>query len=166
MPRNEITQERLIELLDYCPMTGLFSWRVNQGPAKVGDIAGSRNEDGYIKIGLDGRIYAAHRLACLYVTGHWPAHEMDHWDNDPSNNQWKNLREATPVQNSHNKRKYKNNTTGYKGVYTAPNGRQWHARIRNNGKLKLFGVFDTPELAHEFYCLAADMLHGNFANYG
>lgn len=75
-------------------------------------------------------------------------------------------RKATPVQNSHNKRKYKNNTTGYKGVYTAPNGRQWHARIRNNGKLKLLGVFDTPELAHEFYCLAADMLHGNFANYG
>lgn len=36
-------------------------------------------------------------------------------------------------------------------------------KIKINGKSKNLGTFDTPEDASEFYQLAADMLHGEFA---
>ena len=166
---NEVLSQQLLkELFNYDPVTGIFTWKVFRGGGspKVGEVAGSVNEEGYVKIKVAGKLRAASHLAWLYMTGELPEDRVDHKNTNPSDNSWDNLREATDSENSHNKRKYKCNTTGYKGVFIAPNGRQWHARIRNKGKLKFLGTFDAPELAHEFYCLAADLLHGEFANYG
>jgi len=166
MPNEVLTQELLKELLNYDPDTGIFTWKVFRGGGspKVGEIAGSPVTDGYIKIKLAGKLRAAHHLAWLYMTGELPV-ELDHIDRNPANNRWENLRKATSHQNAHNKGKYKNNTTGYKGVFAAPSG-AWHARIRVEGRLKFLGTFSTPELAHKAYCAAADKLHGEFANYG
>lgn len=161
------SQKQLKDLLNYDSETGLFTWKVYRGGAapRVGEIAGTRGPEGYIVIKFQGKLKQASHLAWLYMTGSWPADQVDHKNVNPSDNSWENLREASGEQNAHNKRKYKCNTSGYKGVYAAPGG-GWHARIRDKGKLKLLGRFDTPEAAHEVYCLAADMLHGEFANHG
>lgn len=57
------TQEDVIDLLDYSPATGNFVWR------KSGGVAGCETANGYTVIGINGRLYLAHRLAWLVVHG-------------------------------------------------------------------------------------------------
>ncbi|WP_088504320.1 HNH endonuclease [Burkholderia ubonensis] len=162
-----LTAERLRELLDYDPDSGLFTRRVVVcNGTKVGEIAGSLNDRGYVCISVDGRTYKAHRLAFLWMTGSFPVYEVDHEDLNRSNNRWKNLRSATHSQNISNAKKYSTNTSGEKGVESwHGRGGQWRAVIRINGKRKHLGYFDDFELAVEFRRLAADMIFGDFARH-
>lgn len=57
-----------------------------------------------------------------------------------------NLRKVTFQQNSYNTKIFKNNTSGYKGVYR--NGKKWIAKIRYNNKLIHIGSFATKEKAY------------------
>ena len=76
---KSLTAERLREVLDYDPDTGVFTRKVRTASSvKVGDVAGSLNGKGYIRIRVDGRLYFAHRLAWLYVHGEWPVDQVDH----------------------------------------------------------------------------------------
>lgn len=160
---------RISECLAYEPETGLLRWRINRydrqgrllSKANIGDIAGCKNR-GYIVIGLDYIMYRAHRVAWFLHYGVWPTVEIDHWDTCRSNNRIANLRRATRVQNRVNTR-YRNKS-GFKGVHKI--GTRWQAAIGvKRGKIYL-GMFDSPDEAHEVYCLAAVLLHGEFANPG
>jgi hypothetical protein len=74
---TELTVERLREILDYEPETGLMKWKVNrQGHTVAGDKAGRLSVQGYIKIKIQGRTYLRSRLAWLYVHGRWPNQEV------------------------------------------------------------------------------------------
>lgn len=75
-----------------------------------------------------------------------------------------NLRVATPAQQSRNRRLFKNNRSGLKGVTRSGNGR-WAARIGHEGRVIHLGMFDAPELAHAAYCAEAVKLHGEFARF-
>lgn len=97
-----MTPERVRELLVYDYQTGMFTWRVTRGEFIAGAVAGSLKREGYWRIGLDGKQYAAHRLAWAYVYGVWPKHGLDHRDRDKTNNRIDNLREATNAQNAQN----------------------------------------------------------------
>ena len=160
----ELTQDRLKELLRYCPRTGNFTRLVTRsGNAKAGSLAGALAVRGGIVIRIDGKDYHAHRLAYLYMTGAFPAAgmEIDHIDRDATDNRWCNLRLATSSQNNHNTGVRKNNTHGYKGVSRV--GNRWTARIRLNWKKYYLGCFATPEEAHAAYVKAAKEMHGEFA---
>ncbi len=161
---KHITRELLHKILDYDPTTGYFTWKVKiASKVVVGTCAGSLHKpSGYIQIKLFGHRYAAHRLAFLYVHG-WLPDFVDHDDGCGSHNWIKNLREATQSQNMCNSKAKGSNK--FKGVFQIPNGR-WRAHIHFNGKGKHLGYFDTAEEAHEFRCLAADMIHGEFSNPG
>lgn len=154
-----LTAARLRELLHYDPLTGAFTWRVNRGRlAKAGDVAGSPHSDGYVGIKVDGRLYLAHRLACLYVTGVWPADKLDHMVSGPGCNAWKNLRPATHAQNMQNQRKARrDNKSGFLGV--SPKRGRWVASIQVDHKSRHLGYFDSPELAHAAYLEAKARLH-------
>jgi hypothetical protein len=89
---------RVRELLDYWPETGIFTWRVDRRGGnggilkKAGTVAGTFSKTHrYLIIQVDGRLYGAHRLAWLWMTSEWPAHQIDHKDTDRSNNRWNNL---------------------------------------------------------------------------
>lgn len=145
-----LTQERLRELLDYDPETGLFHWRVDRGMNKcAGKQAGYVKRDNkteglaYIRIEVDQREHGAHRLAWLWMTGEWPKNEVDHIDRNSTNNRWSNLRDVTRSINKRNCNPHNGRTM--KGVY--PNGRGYQACVRINKKLVYGGTFDTPEAA-------------------
>jgi hypothetical protein len=161
MVESTLTHERLLAALQYDPQTGIFRWKIRTSiRVMVGQQAGSIVK-GYVEIGLDGVHYQAHRLAWFYMTGEWPALQVDHKDTNRANNAWFNLREATHGQNVTNSGPRRNNRTGLKGV-TPFNGR-WHARIMHDGALHLLGYFDSPEAAHAAYARKAHELHGEFA---
>jgi hypothetical protein len=88
---------------------------------------------------------------------------VDHIDGNGLNNQRSNIRPCSRSENMRNRGAYRNNTSGFKGVFWFARDRRWRARIRVDGKDKHLGFFDDPEAAHEAYCAAAAELHGEFA---
>jgi hypothetical protein len=145
-----LTPERLREVLDYDPETGVFRWKiVPRGKRKAGDVAGGYNQLGYLVIGIDREIYRAQRLVWLYVYGHWPTKPLDHINRDKTDNRLSNLREVTPSQNSWNSSLFRNNTSGVKGVYKV--GKKWRVLIQSNGRRKSLGTYDTVERACAIY---------------
>jgi len=98
-------------------------------------------------------------MAWLYMTGSWPAAEIDHRNGNKSDNRWENLRDVQPVVNQQNKRRAQSNSkTGFLGVMVSGDGR-FCARIRVNGRNKHLGSFRSPELAHAAYLMAKRELH-------
>ncbi len=167
----ELTAERLREVLNYGPESGNFTWLTREGDnphtktwntKHAGKVAGNvRKSDGYRVIRIDGRMYLAHRVAFLYMTGAWTRADIDHANRDRSDNRWINLREATQSQNNANTPKRRDNTSGWKGAYM--NGSGWQAQIKVNGKHICLGTYSSPEGAHAAYIEAARKHFGEFA---
>jgi HNH endonuclease/AP2 domain len=161
--RPRITRARLRDLLHYDSETGEFRWRKRLSRSThAGDAAGTPEGSGYRKITIEGRQYAAHQLAWLYMTGKWCSVIIDHRDGDRSNNRWANLRRATQSQNCANRSRHRNNRSGFKGVTRTDSGR-WRAGIQKNGRGYNLGLFATPQEAHAAYAAAARKLFGEFA---
>jgi hypothetical protein len=163
-----LTAEKLREILTYDARTGVFRWKLNRGGrGKEGVVAGSKwvvtSGRVYRQIGIDGRQYAAHRLAWLYMTGEWPVEQVDHIDGDGTNNGFYNLRQATNAENACNRQAQTNNTSGYKGVTWCKSTRKWKAQIKLGGRNKNLGRFESPQDAHSAYKAASEKLHGEFA---
>ena len=158
-----LTAKRLRELLHYDPATGVFTRRVSRQGFNAHTVAGSlHKQSGYVIMGVDRRSYRAHRLAWLYMTGHWPA-ELDHKNGDRSDNRWDNLREAGRTQNNANAKRREDNSSGFKGVsWDRANGR-WRAYINVDGRQKHLGRFDAIESAAAAYSIAAKATFGEFA---
>ncbi len=151
-PYRGLTQEKLKELLNYNTKTGIFTWKVSRKNwVKVNQVAGCKNNTGYIQIYVCCKPYKAHRLAWLYMTGRWPKTGIDHINCIKNDNRWKNLREATKSQNMQNSKKQLNCTSGYKGVDFYKNYNKWRARIKINGKETLLGYYDDIKEAKKAY---------------
>lgn len=125
---DPITIKQLRKILQYDASTGIFTWiEPRQYTTKVGDVAGSIENTGYISIRINKVSYLAHRLAWFYCFEEWPESYIDHIDRDKTNNALDNLREATAFENSRNRAINKNNSSGYPGVYKR--GSKWRAEI-------------------------------------
>ncbi|MDR3560474.1 MAG: HNH endonuclease [Negativicutes bacterium] len=76
-----LTQERLKEVLDYDPETGLFVWKVNRQGVIAGTIAGTgsvgtnKEAERYV-IRVDTKYYLMSNLAWLYVNGEFPKRRL------------------------------------------------------------------------------------------
>ncbi len=156
------------EWLHYDKETGKFKWKKSPGRAHpVGTEAGAKQPDAY-HIRIEGKTYAAHRLAFLLSWG-WLPEEVDHKDNNPHNNVLKNLRPATRLENSRNRRADSTKrSSDFKGVYPGRRPNSWVAQIKPSptDKVKHLGVFETQEEAHAAYVKAAKKYHKEFANDG
>lgn len=142
-----LNQETLKRHLSYDASTGLFTRLVAKSNSiKVGDIAGSKDKNGYITLMVEGKLYKGHRLAWLYVHGNWPMHEIDHINGKKDDNRLCNLRDVEKWVNQHNRGANKTNTSGFKGV--GRKGKKWSAVIKINKKTHWLGVFETAELAN------------------
>ena len=164
-----ITRARLKELLHYDPITGRWTWIAPQSRRmKVGDEAGYqfRKRDGFRgsefrRINVGGRGYRSSHLAWFYMRGRWPRRQIDHKNTNGLDDSWSNLRLATQSQNCANKRCYKTNKFGFKGVHA--HHKKYRAMIQSEGKRINLGDYDSPELAYAAYAAAAPVMHGDFA---
>ena len=140
LKRNTITNERLHELLDYNPDTGVFTWKISRSGVKAGTVAGAKN-CGYIRIRVDGIKHYAHRLAWQYVHGYDTEWEIDHINRIRDDNRIVNLREASKSCNAKNTCIRRNNNSGVNGIYWNKKFNKWLAQIGINGKRKHLGLY-------------------------
>lgn len=87
-----------------------------------------------------------------------PGLVVDHIDGNRLNNTRANLRVITQQQNLMNRRVFKNNSTGFKGV-TFQHGK-WHARIEKDGQAIHLSFHDDLKTAALVYDCAAVLLFG------
>lgn len=157
----KLTQTILKDVLTYNQETGIFIWKVrdlkyfktwqacNRWNARYafepcGCISGTT---GYIYINLLGTIYAAHRLAFLYIEGTFPPNQVDHINQNKTDNEFTNLRKSTARENRKNMKKSIKNSSGVVGVSFHQKANKWQARISDNGKPVHLGLFLTKKAA-------------------
>lgn len=139
--------DRIRELLDYCPSTGLLTWKeYRNSQAMKGQEAGHISSEGYRVIGFDKKVYQSHRLAWAHYYGAWPKGQLDHINHNREDNRILNLREVTHTQNQRNRSKNRTNTTGITGIYNPRPGR-WLARICVDRKQLNLGTFSSYDAA-------------------
>ena len=98
------------------------------------------------------------------TTGVMKKRNIDHINQDTTDNRRSNLRWASHRENGFNRGVQKNNTTGYKGVSTLKRGKlKYYVKAKINGKCISRGMFCSPEEA----ALAYDsLIKENHAEFG
>lgn len=158
--RTDLTAERLHELLDYDPLTGIFIWTTTRsGMAVRGSIAGTVGRQGHRRIAIDDVRYMAHRLAWLYVHGTWPPSDLDHENQDPDDNRIDNLRPATSTENRENvtPAQRNNRVSRVRNVYPARD--KWKVMIMSGGVSNYFGIYPTIAEAEAVALAEKSRLH-------
>jgi len=160
----ELTAEIARELLTYNPDTGKLFWKERpakyfnnpnytkrwntQWAGKEAFKAITYRKSGQISR-LDGHLlnkkYLAHRIAWLIYYSEWPKNEIDHINQDPTDNRIENLRDVTHAENNKNRTLQNNSTTGYLGV--SKHHGKYRAEICINNIKKHLGCYDTVEEA-------------------
>lgn len=115
---------------------------------------------GYAKTNIPGKKspQLMHRIILNAPVGM----DVDHINGNGLDNRKKNIRICTHSQNLFNQGKYKNNTSGLKGVSIHRN--KWIAKISVKGKRIELGYFKTKELAYKAYCIACKKYHGEYSH--
>lgn len=149
----------LKSLVHYNPDTGIFTHTKARPNVKAGTVAGSVYNGGYIRIGVGGTVYLAHRLAWFYVYGEWPNQELDHINRIRTDNRISNLRQANTAENCQNRSRRSDNTSGHPGVCWFKKREKWVARIAINQKRMHLGYFDDIDEAISAYEAAKKRLH-------
>lgn len=162
-PNSSVTHEEVIHLLDYDSATGFFIWKnpSKYQPKQKGCVAGRIDSGGYRQIAIDNHRYNAGRLAWFYVNGVWPSNLVDHINGNRDDNRIENLRECGLAGNAKNRKRRRDNRTGFKGVSTDYKDR-FRATIQSDGVQIHLGMFDTAEEAHAAYVAASKKYHGEY----
>ena len=155
---NNISSEYLRSVLGYEPETGVLTWKARSkithhtvhtwNKRFAGKPAGYKGYDKYIRITLKGfnkRIFMAHRLVWLIMTGDWPQDQIDHINHNRADNRWVNLRAVSARENLMNSNLRSDNTSGFVGVFWDNDLKKWRASITTHRETKYLGVFDSKE---------------------
>jgi hypothetical protein len=135
----------------------------------AGNLVGNLTPQGalQVKFRYNHRQYysTVHRVLWTLKHGKWPgrSYHIDHKNHFRTDNRIEELRLATPLQNMRNKRKYKQNTSGFKGAYYIKRDRIWAGKIGVKGKLIHLGTFKSAREAALAYDKAATQIFGDFA---
>lgn len=89
----DFSQEKLREVLDYNPATGVFVWKISPARnVRAGSVAGgSAGKAGYRYVKVFGIEVTTSRLAWFYMTGEWPERRVRFKNGDRSDARFENL---------------------------------------------------------------------------
>ena len=149
-----VLNNRRLKLID----GEIYMWKLNKNPywRKV-----KYSYDGYYYIQLNHnkikKSYRVHRLIYKFNNPEWditytPDNEIDHIDNDKSNNNIENLR---IVNNSENQQ----NIHSTKGYTWIKRDNKYRAQIKVNKKQHYLGLHDTIDEARDAYLIAKEKYH-------
>ena len=162
----DLTAERLRELFNYDPETGIFTWRQKTTPKSnsitVGGIAGTIGADGYTRIMIHRATHKGHRLAWLYVHGCHAPSILDHINGNRSDNRITNLRLATRSLNSQNRGPSRSNKANTLGVYIGRKGNYCAAigiTLAGKSRRLHLGTFASLDEASTVYLEAKTLMH-------
>jgi len=160
--RRVPTKEELRELFHYDPDTGVFTHLKSRGKGKAGQPVGKINAYGYVEMRVLNKLFGAHRLAFLYMTGEMPVlpYTVDHINGNRADNRWANLRVADYRQQSWNAPVHHHNQSGLKGAWPCKTTGRWASMLQDGGRRIWLGRFDTAEEAHAAWIKAATELRG------
>jgi len=139
----------LIDASDY-PLVSTYTWCAHR-------IDGSIYAATNIRDGESTHTVHMHRLLMTPGSMH-----VDHINGDGLDNRRENLRVCTNAQNRLNSRRYRNNTSGAKGVSWCKKTGKWYARIAVDGRRVFLGFFPTINEASDAYAKASSAMHGAF----
>lgn len=165
-----VTQKELHDLFGYREDGNLVRRVAVRGPGgQIGRAIGSTSNGGkkrpdkkYRITKISGEYYYVHKLIYLFHHGYMPE-QVDHINRDALDNRIENLREATGSQNCANRKLFKNNTSGARGVSWDKTRGKWAAHASVNGVQKKLGYYDDLEAAAEQAKNARIKFHGDYA---
>tara|TARA_R110000782_G_C14701656_1_gene402174 strand:- start:131 stop:634 length:504 start_codon:yes stop_codon:yes gene_type:complete len=141
-----ISQRKLKSILSYNPESGSFIWlKSSCNRARLGEIAGRINSNGYRTIGINGKSYLSHRLVFVYEFGFCDATQIDHINGIRSDNRISNLRVSSVSENQKNQRIGRNNKSGFIGVHFDKSKNKWAAAIGHKSRQIKLGSFEKKE---------------------
>ena len=134
---------------NYLPLINSYKWRIEE------IMPGYK----YVVAHIKGEEILLHRLLkkCRQEK------VVDHINGNGLDNRMSNLRICSQAENMMNKNKYKNNKSGYKGVWFHKNKKRWEVQIRVGGRKIYLGVVKSPKTGAMIYNSAAKKYFGEFA---
>ena len=150
--KQNLTKQLVDEVLKYSTESGELTWISNKYSKSI--VPRTRagcviKRTGYRQVSLFGKSYAEHRLIWFIKTGKWPTGEIDHIDQNRSNNSWANLREVTKAENARNRSRRPDTKVGEHGIWYNERTGKYVAEITLNGKKVYQKSFDDPDKAVE-----------------
>lgn len=137
------TQSLLLEYLKYDPATGILTWIKKPSKKTVlNSRAGSETANGYRTLFFQGKKYQEHHVVWCIVHGQFPTLQIDHIDQNRSNNRISNLREVTQSENSRNRARARFTRLDEVGIWYCRRRRKYVAEITLNGKKVYQKTFD------------------------
>jgi len=112
-----------------------------------------------IKTEIGWKTVRMHRL----ILGAKSGQHVDHVNHDTLDNRKSNLRICSPSDNLCNRKLFKSNTSGFKGVIFNKQHNKWMAKITKDGKQYFCGYFDNKIDASNAYDLKMVELFGEFS---
>jgi len=165
-----ITQEEVRTLFDYREDGSLIRKIATAGPGgQVGRVVGfvlaggsERPDKKYLATKIAGKHYCIHKLVYLWHHGEWPK-QVDHINQDSLDNRIENLRVADSCGNMQNRKLFRNNKSGAKGVVWHKRVGKWQVYVGAKRVIKHIGYFEDFELAELVAHEARQKYHGAFA---
>ena len=135
---------------------------------RIGKIAGGRHggrkDQNYFSVRFNGKEIKAHHVVWYLHYNEWPK-QIDHINGNSQDNRIENLRTCTNSQNQCNKKTYKNNLSGIKGLHFIKRLNKWAVVIHKNKKQHWIGTFEDKELAELVSIESRKKYHGEFARH-
>lgn len=161
---NNLTQEKLKQLIHYDPDTGTITANMPRHGINSGDELGYVANTGYRVVCLGSKRFLAHRLAWFYMNGYFPE-QIDHINHIRTDNRWVNLREVSDATNKLNTGLSKNSKTKFNGVSFIRTLNKYRAYIMIDRKHIHLGVYKTLEEAIQAR-QEANVKYGFHSNHG